>query len=128
MLAAAADLVQSLGGGSRPDALEGGHLQRVDVVDREVGVLAGLQAPPLVLLMRQPGAAEGEHPDRLLAAEPLPGVVVVLERRHPHQRVDRRDRGVRTGAHLHPSADEVSERVHRGRALGAERLFVQATG
>src|SRR5262245_38338510 len=110
------------------DALQAADRQRVDVVGGEVRVLARLEAPLLVLLMCQPGAAEGEHTDRLLAPEPLFRVVVALERCHADERVDRRDRGVRAGPDLHPPADEVSERIHRGRTPGAERLLVQAAG
>jgi hypothetical protein len=53
---------------------------------------------------------------------------VGLERRHTDQRVDRGDRRVRAGSELHPAAEEISEPVHGGGAVGAEALFVQAPG
>src|SRR4029434_10990135 len=59
-------------------ALERARDERVHVVHREVCVLARLEAPLLVLLMRQPGAAEREHADRLLPAEPLGRIVRCL--------------------------------------------------
>src|SRR5262245_44355515 len=110
-----------------PDALEPLDLQWVDIVGGEVGMLTGLQAPLLVLLMREPGAPEGEDADRLLAAEPLAGIVVRLESRHANQRIDRGDRGVRTGPDFHTAKDEVAERVHAAGTPRPERLLVQAT-
>ena len=90
-------------------------LERVDVVRREVRVLAGLERAPSC----PPDARAGRCPSvytRTASSrdEPLGRVVVALERRDPDQRVDRRDRRVRAGA-------ELDARARAGRGTGSSR-------
>src|ERR671918_422908 len=82
--------------------------------------------PPLLLQVRQPRGPDGAQPNGLEAGHSLAGVVVMLQGPDRQHRVERRDRGVRSGTDLEASGDGRAKRVHARRPLFAQPSLVHS--